>query len=153
MRAVAGTCQLQQTKPELDHGAIEHGLLRPGMDVRIQRSVALIHLDFRKPLTLTTLAQCSFLSGSRFCHLFKAQVGLSPIKYLKQLRMLQAEAMLTNTNERVKEIVNTLGIRSQSHFLRDFRKYHGIRPSQYRTVSRPRDKNAPTVSSAATAAV
>ena len=127
---------MQGRESEKGLPAVEYELRIGGMDARIELALTQMNAPFGRQLTIATLAQSSFLSESRFCHLFKKQLGVSPIKYLKELRMLNAEVMLRNTDERVKEIVNTLGIRNESHFLREFRAHHGIRPSQYRVLFR-----------------
>jgi AraC-like DNA-binding protein len=72
------------------------------------------------------------LSESRMRALFKSQVGLSPTQYVKKLKMDEAAIMLKDSNKRVNEIGAKLRINDFSHFVRDFKKAHGMTPTQYR---------------------
>ena len=57
---------------------------------------------------------------------------MSPIKYLKLLRMEKAKHLLETTFLSVKEITYRVGINDDSHFVRDFKKAYGTAPTQYR---------------------
>ena len=46
--------------------------------------------------------------------------------------MRKAEKMLRTTFLSVKQIVKRVGIVSNSHFVHDFRKKHGVTPTAYR---------------------
>jgi AraC-like DNA-binding protein len=72
------------------------------------------------------------LSESRMRALFKSQVGLSPTQYVKKLKMDEAAMMLKDSYKRVTEIGAKLRINDFSHFVRDFKKAHGMTPTQYR---------------------
>jgi len=72
------------------------------------------------------------LSESRLRALFKSQVGLAPSQYVKKLKMDEAARMLRDTYRRVTEIRTRLRINDYSHFVRDFKKAHGMTPIQYR---------------------
>ena len=72
------------------------------------------------------------LSPSRFRHLFKQETGTSPAQYLKEFRLRKAEKMLRTTFLSVKQMLKQVGIGSNSHFVHDFRKMHGMTPTAYR---------------------
>jgi Helix-turn-helix domain len=57
---------------------------------------------------------------------------MSPIRYLKQLRMEKAKHLLETSFLSVKEITFRVGINDDSHFVRDFKKAYGKAPTQYR---------------------
>ncbi|HEX9919470.1 MAG TPA: helix-turn-helix domain-containing protein, partial [Pyrinomonadaceae bacterium] len=67
-----------------------------------------------------------------FCHLFKAETGSSPARYLKALRLERARELLETTFLSVKEIRALVGFNDDSHFARDFRATYGLTPQQYR---------------------
>jgi len=72
------------------------------------------------------------LSESRLRALFKSQVGLPPTQYVKKLKMDEAARLLRDSYRRVTEIRTRLRINDYSHFVRDFKKAHGMTPIQYR---------------------
>jgi AraC-like DNA-binding protein len=78
------------------------------------------------------MAQSVNLSLSHLHHLFKDEIGMSPAKYLKHLRMQRALYLLETTFLTVKEIMLRIGMQDESHFIRDFRKAYGMTPIRYR---------------------
>ena len=101
-------------------------------DYRIARVVSLIRTDFRRDLKLAQIATRVDLSPSRLRHLFKAQMGVTPSKFLKTQRLREAKKLAERTSLRVKEIVCIVGVNDQSHFLRDFKRTYGCSLSEMR---------------------
>ena len=83
-------------------------------------------------MSLEELAIEFDLSESRLRALFKSQVGLAPTQYVKKLKMDEAARMLRDSYRRVTDIRTRLRINDYSHFVRDFKKAHGMTPTQYR---------------------
>lgn len=88
--------------------------------------------DVRGELTLTEFAQSVNLSVWRLSHIFKSDVGMPPIKYLKLLRMERAKGLLESSFLSVKEIAFRVGLNDESHFVRDFKLTYGYSPTTYR---------------------
>ncbi len=91
--------------------------------------------DPSQNFSLGKMAQSVNLSPPYFCYLFKSITGVPPAKYLKSLRMQQAAMLLATTFLSVKEIVRHVGLADDSHFVRDFKRMHGVTPSEYRHSS------------------
>lgn len=91
-----------------------------------------MNANLHRAVTLGDLAQLTRLSRSRLCCVFKKETGISPGKYLRGLKMQKARELLDTTLLSEKEIRATLGILDHSHFVRDFKKTHGVTLSQYR---------------------
>ena len=102
------------------------------MDRRIEFIISKFAIEPSRSWDTRTLASMVDLSPSRFRHLFKQETGTSPAQYLKEVRLRKAEKMLRTTFLSVKQILKQVGIRSNSHFVHDFRKMHGITPTAYR---------------------
>jgi len=88
--------------------------------------------DVRGELSLNHFAQAVNLSAWRLCHVFKSEVGMPPIKYLRQLRMDRAKHLLETSFLSVKEIAYNVGVNDESHFVRDFKTTYGLSPACYR---------------------
>jgi AraC family transcriptional regulator of arabinose operon len=88
-----------------------------------------------EPLTVTTLASELNLSPSRFAHLFKAEFGVAPMRYLHTQRMVRARQLLEETILTVKEVMVQVGCSDPSHFARDFRRFHGLPPKAWRAAT------------------
>jgi AraC family transcriptional regulator of arabinose operon len=102
------------------------------MDRRIELIISKFETETSASWDTKTLAALVSLSPSRFRHLFKQETGTSPAQYLKDLRLRKAEFMLRTTFWSVKQILKHVGIASNSHFVYDFRRLHGVTPTAYR---------------------
>jgi len=89
--------------------------------------------DVRGELSLSEFAQSVNLSVWRLCHIFKSDVGMPPIRYLRLLRMERAKDLLESSFLSVKEIAFQVGLNDESHFVRDFKATYGFSPALYRS--------------------
>ena len=89
--------------------------------------------DVSGELCLAEFAQSVNLSVWRLCHIFKSDVGMPPIKYLRLLRMERAKGLLESSFLSVKEIAFQVGLNDESHFVRDFKSTYGHSPAIYRS--------------------
>ena len=80
--------------------------------------------DVSGELSLSEFAQSVNLSVWRLCHVFKTDVGMPPMRYL---RLLESSFLS------VKEIGFRVGLTDESHFVRDFKATYGLSPACYRT--------------------
>ncbi|MDQ3800667.1 MAG: helix-turn-helix transcriptional regulator [Acidobacteriota bacterium] len=78
------------------------------------------------------MARLVRISPSRLQHIFKEQTGWSINRYLRELRLKKAAALLTESFLSVKEIRCTVGITDTRHFASDFKRRYGMTPSSYR---------------------
>ena len=99
---------------------------------RIQTVIDFMSANLHRAVTLPELAEIVHLSASRFSDIFKIQTGLSPIAYLIKLRMERAHELLITRFESIKEIMAMVGYSDRANFLRHFRRYFELTPSEYR---------------------
>jgi transcriptional regulator GlxA family with amidase domain len=105
-------------------------------DRRVGLTLALLNNYQTYPqLSMDDLATRVHLSPSRLRQLFKAETGISPVKYRRLLRLERAKSLLENSFLSVKEIVAEVGYGDVSHFVRDFRNRYKIRPLEARSLS------------------
>lgn len=103
------------------------------MDKRVEKIIEMMRDDVRGELSLAEFAQSVNLSIWRLCHIFKSDVGMPPIKYLRLLRMERAKGLLESSFLSVKEIAFQVGLNDESHFVRDFKSTYGYSPAIYRS--------------------
>jgi AraC family transcriptional regulator, arabinose operon regulatory protein len=108
------------------------------MDRRIELVIRKIKTEPAAPWAVESLCTLVNLSPSRFRHLFKQETGIGPAHYIKECRMRRAERMLRTTFLSVKQILKQVGLGSNTHFVHDFRKKHGMTPTAYRHTYKPR---------------
>jgi AraC-like DNA-binding protein len=103
------------------------------LDKRVEKIIQMMREDVRGELSLGEFAQSVNLSVWRLCHIFKSDVGMPPIRYLRVLRMERAKQLLESSFLSVKEIAFQVGLNDESHFVRDFKSTYGFSPAHYRT--------------------
>jgi len=103
------------------------------VDKRVEKIIQMMREDVRGELSLTEFAQSVNLSVWRLCHIFKTDVGMPPIRYLRLLRMERAKDLLESSFLSVKEIAFQVGLNDESHFVRDFKSTYGFSPALYRS--------------------
>lgn len=94
----------------------------------------LIEDNFHRRLDLTDMAKAVNLSPWRLAHLFKADVGISPLRYLTLIRLQKARHFLETGFLTVREIASAVGIPNASHFTRSFKAAYGSSPVQHRAA-------------------
>jgi len=102
------------------------------LDKRVEKIIQMMRDDVRGELSLGEFAQSVNLSVWRLCHIFKSDVGMPPIRFLRQLRMERAKDLLESSFLSVKEIAFQVGLNDESHFVRDFKATYGYSPALYR---------------------
>jgi transcriptional regulator GlxA family with amidase domain len=105
------------------------------MDPRVQKAVEVMKENSHRRLSPADLAEQAQLSPRRFVRLFRAETGTTPARFLKSLRMQQAKELLENSFLATREIIRRVGLSSESHFARDFKRYYGVTPGQLRLAA------------------
>lgn len=105
------------------------------MDVRVQKVQAIMRDNLHRKLSLGEFANAVNLSVRRLSHIFRRETGMSPLQYLRLLRMERARYLIQTSFLSVREITLNVGLPDQSHFTRDFKKTYGATPTLYRRRS------------------
>jgi transcriptional regulator GlxA family with amidase domain len=102
------------------------------VDSRIEIALALIKLDVRRAPRAHQMADQIGLSVSHFYDLFRKETGTGPAAYIRRLRFERARDLLSSSRMSVKEITHMVGVDDVSHFVRDFKRFYGMSPRNYR---------------------
>jgi AraC-like DNA-binding protein len=93
-------------------------------------AIAFMKQEMRRPLTVRDLAEAVSMSESGFAHLFKGATGISPLQFLKRLRLEQARKLLLGGSS-VGSAAESVGYTSLSHFIFEFKRHYGESPRAY----------------------
>jgi AraC family transcriptional regulator len=91
------------------------------------------HLD--QSLTVAAVARHFAISEVTLRRRFREVFGVSPKQYLLELRLNQAQHLLSTTNLSMQEIALRMGFFDLAHFSSTFRKRYGLSPSAWRSRS------------------
>ncbi len=99
---------------------------------RLKKMLSYITAHLGEQLTAGAIAQAAGISESEGLRCFKKTVGLSPMQYVKSLRLQKAALLLSASEEKIIDIALQCGFTDMSYFSRAFRKEKGMTPSDYR---------------------
>jgi AraC-like DNA-binding protein len=97
----------------------------------INRSLAYIESNFCSQLSLGQIAKVACISRFHFARVFRDEVGMSPLEYVRWRRVKEAERRLSEGESCLLQLAAELGYFDQSHFSRCFRDVVGLTPSEY----------------------
>jgi AraC-like DNA-binding protein len=86
----------------------------------------------RRPTDVDAIAAERGMSRSHFSHYFRARTGLTPARFMNEVRVQEAARMLVTTRAPPKEIASEWGFTSVNHFGKVFRRFRHTSPAAYR---------------------
>ena len=86
-----------------------------------------------KKISLDELCTITSMSKTSFLRHFKDDFQLSPMAYLKKVRLHLACKMLRNSDKDLLSVAHACGYYDQSHFNKDFKSMLNITPKKYKS--------------------
>lgn len=101
-------------------------------------SQILVYLNehFQEELSLSDLSAAFHVTPSHIIHVFKPLFDLSPIHYLNQRRIGEAQYLLQTTDSSAGDIAGLVGIPNRNYFYSTFKRLVGMTPTSYRALAR-----------------
>lgn len=118
---IALRCEADERSSHPDRDAV--------LAARIRQYIA---LHYTEPLTLNSIADVLCVSPYYASHVFKQQTGISPIQFMINCRIGEAQNLLIASDYSATQISTMVGYDSINHFSAIFKKKVGMAPIQYR---------------------
>jgi len=99
-----------------------------GHSDRIAKAVERLQRDYRQPLHIESFARDLGMSSSGFHHHFKAVTDMSPLQFLKGLRLHEARRLMLDERLDATRAGLRVGYDDASHFSRDYKRLFGESP-------------------------
>lgn len=99
---------------------------------QLKPALEYIERHYGQHISLETLARLTGFSSKYFCRYFRTIVHRSPIDYLNYYRVERAAHFLAEGDMNVAEVAVLCGFSDSSAFIKQFRKYKGTTPHQYK---------------------
>lgn len=99
---------------------------------RLDDALAYIHRNYKLRISVKKLAEIASMPVSNFIIAFREKTGLTPHRYLMQLKLEKAKDFLRFFRDTPLPVAVELGFHDYSHFFRLFKRYTGKSPSRYR---------------------
>jgi AraC-like DNA-binding protein len=112
-----------------EHGQVIAAMAAVGSNLqRIAQTIGVMKADLARPLRIEDLAASAHMSVSSFHHHFKAVTAMSPLQYLKRLRLTHARQILLSDNTDAASTAYRVGYESASQFSREYARMFGAPP-------------------------
>jgi len=106
-------------------------------DQLVRKATTFLLDNFTAPdLSLGDLAAALGISAAQLPRRFRASRGVTPVAYLRNIRLQKARELLTETDDTLQAIAEQSGYRSAFYLSRVFTNHTGQPPSAYRRASR-----------------
>lgn len=131
-------CRLleQETIVELLRFYLHTGKISPQPtkrgEAKVFRFIGLLQKHYRTERGVAFYAGECGVSTSHFCRVVKEYTGKTPSEWIAAITMLNAKAMLENSELSIKDIACELNFPEQFTFRKYFKQYAGIPPTEYR---------------------
>ncbi len=102
----------------------------------IDRARAYFEDHYKEEISIEQYAASRSMSTSWFRRSFRNAVGVSPVKYLLEIRIRNAQVLLETTDYSISDIAALVGYNNPLYFSRLFRYARGLSPARYRKVFR-----------------
>ena len=99
----------------------------------VENALEYVRARYAQPdLSLEAVASELGISRSYLSRLFSERMSMTLCEYIGRLRVEAACALMTETSLPVAQIAQQVGYQDLHTFLRNFKKYMGMTPTQYR---------------------
>lgn len=99
----------------------------------VKEARAYIDQNYKEAICLADIARATHTNPYYLAHLFKEEIGLSPMKYVALRRMGEAQNLLINTEMSITQIAAHVGYNNSNYFQSVFKRAMGMTPREYRT--------------------
>lgn len=99
---------------------------------RLKQVIEYIHENYDQELRLGKLAAVAEMSVFHFARTFRAEMGVSPHRYVNEQRLDKAKALLRMNARSISEIAAETGFSDAGQLSRVFRKRFGLSPGEWK---------------------
>ena len=103
-------------------------------NTRINRIHEFLMKNYQNEIDLEEVAEIVHMAPASVCRFFKSATGLTVFEYLNKIKIDYSCKLLLNTDQNIVDISYDCGFNNLSHFNKQFRKFIGKTPSQFRSL-------------------
>ena len=108
---------------------------------RIKRIHEYMMKSYHEEINLNKIADIANMAPASVCRFFKASTGLTIFEYLNKIKIDYSCQLLLNTDLNIVDISYDCGFNNLSHFNKQFKKFNGKTPTQFRKLRDNKQEN------------
>ncbi len=99
---------------------------------KFEDSISYMKKNLSKQVTLQELADNMHFHAAYYGRIFKQYFGMSPMKYMNNLRIEKAKQLLLTTDLTLEKVCEQIGMNNTFYFSSQFKKATGMSPTAFR---------------------
>ncbi|MDQ0226238.1 AraC family transcriptional regulator [Bacillus sp. 7586-K] len=103
-------------------------------DIKLEKMKEWIRINSSKTITVTMLAEKFNYNKDYLSRFFKRKTGINIVEYINLMKISKAKELLSSTSLPIKVITNHVGIEDEKYFMRLFKKYENMTPTEFRNA-------------------
>lgn len=100
--------------------------------LRLAEAVSFIENNYKEQISLKELSGIAHLSSRQFLRVFKDNYGITPAKYIIQLKLEHARKLMFDISLNISEIALLSGFSDTNYFSRQFKNKFNLSPKFFR---------------------
>lgn len=104
------------------------------------KALEFIEENYAKDLRISDIAEASFVSETYLRRLFAECCAISPMQYVKLIRIDAACKLIKSTDANINEIAYKVGFTNMATFINNFKQIVGCTPKQWKQKMKQSDK-------------
>lgn len=114
---------------------VKKSKIKPTQSPHVKKCIFYINENVCSKITVSKLAEVCNISPDYLSQIFKDEIGENLSSYILRIKLEKSKELLMQ-NKTNKDISNSLGFSSQSHFTTSFKKYYGMTPKEFCNLSK-----------------
>ncbi len=123
---------LQLLQEVVENGEETIGFVGAMREPTVRQALELLHKEPATAWTVDDLAVRVAASRATLIRRFRKEVGMPPIEYLTQWRLVKAHQLARYSSDSVERIASRVGFSSAQTLTRSFKRFFGVTPSSLR---------------------
>lgn len=102
----------------------------------VSNAITYIKLNFKKDISLTTIAKELFIHPTYLAKKFKQETGKTVSEFVNEIRIKEAQFIIMATEFKIEDIAYYVGYNDKKYFSKIFKRISGVSPSEYRKFNK-----------------
>jgi len=110
--------------------------IRTNIGETVEFVINYLEWRYREKISIAAISKLLYIQPSYLIRIFREQTGITPARYVQNLRIKAAASYLTSSDTPIRTIAEQTGFNSVHYFTRVFTRAYGMSPAHWRKERR-----------------